>query len=244
MSEEYPDKADELFLEIHRIFCLQSVEAGMARLAEVVQNLEGFSDAEQEHLKNWHLIWTRALDLNYRPPHPSHELEVSPLWLRYTYCVRNQPAEAERTLWTYVQHCAFGTKAFQDALTMLVEFAVSSNNFPLARHAAEILLHHYAILNLVRFNPLMPVGEGEPSEKHEWPDDLTPLYLPYGAAIEALEEDPAQCWLTILELELEITPIENRTERFYTKVQEALRRYYSKTGNAARLEWLKAYEVE
>ena len=234
----------DLSAEIHRLFYLEGVEAGMAKLEEVVQNLEGFSKNEQERWRNWHLTWKRAVDFDYKPSAPSHEMEVVPLWLRYTFCGAAHPAEAERALWGYIQHCAFGTKSFQDALAMLTEFAVNNKNFKLARHAAEILLHHYAILNLIRFNPLVPVGDRVTLNGREWPaDDGMPIDLPYWAAIEALKEDTAQCWLDILELRLEITPPEDRAEYFYPSVLQALRSHYTETKNVARLEWLKVYEV-
>ena len=239
------DKEEKLFENLHITFYREGVEAGIEKLEEVLQNPEQFSELTQGQLKSWHLTWTRALDLSYSPPHPSHDLEVYPLKKRYDYYYHSdyQPEKAERALWGYLQRCAFGTKAFQDALDTLVEFAMGIKNFKLARHAAEMLLHHYAILNLVRFNPLMPVGYDDPSSKQEWPDGQIPLYLPYYAAIEALEEDPAQCWIDILELRLEITPLEQRTWYFYPRVLEALRKHCRKTGDLIRLEWLKVYEV-
>jgi hypothetical protein len=238
MSEGFEQRAEE----VHRAYWFEGLEASVAKLESVLQN-EELTAEERKYFQGWHLASTRALDADFRPSFPDRSTEVDPLDMRYKHCLRNrQPAEATRAVWRYVQHCAFGTYAFQEGLDTLVDFAVRSGNLKLGRYAAEILLRHYAIINLVRYDPLLPIGGGAPSETHEWPDGVIDLYVPWRAAMEALEEDDSQCWADILELKLEMASPESRTWPYYSEVLNALRQHYQRAGNVARLEWLKAYE--
>src|SRR5579862_3214301 len=159
MSFKFSEAAEALAKEVSRAFLLRNVDEGMAKLEGILNNPDGLSADEIERFQKWHLQWSRAIDRTYWPPRVAHD-DVLPLKYRMVYCTQRAD-KVELLIWAYIQRCAFGTIAFHDALELMIGFAIRIERPNLARHAAEILLHHYAILNLVRYNPLMPVGMNE-----------------------------------------------------------------------------------
>ena len=243
MPEAHSELFSDLYRDVHHALYVDCVDGAVEKLQSIVDIPDGLTAQEHLQFKEMLLVYQRAADYNFEPTHSNHGLEVYPLCLRYHFGIFDDPANSERTLWTYIQHCPFGTIVFHDAVELLVEYAMRRGNLPLARHAAQLMLHHYAILNLLRFNPCTPVTYSRDAEEAS-NENMFPLSLPYWSAVEALKTDDAQCWVDILEITLENAPIEKRKEYYYPKVLEALRAHYSKTNNFNRLEWIKAYEYE
>ena len=239
----YSKLFSDLYRDVHHALYEDGVDAAIEKLETILQSPDGLTAQDIAKFKEGLLVFQRTADIDFNPTHPNHNLEVHPLWMRYHFDCFEEPEKSERTLWTYIQHCPFGTAVFHDAVELLVEYAMRCDNLPLARHAAQLLLHHYAILNLLRFNPCTPVMDSLDAEKAS-NEIMFPLSPPYWEAIEALKTDDAQCWTDILEITLENAPVENRKEVYYPKVLEALRSHYRKTNNFNRLEWIKAYEYE
>lgn len=242
-----PESLSELFLILHsnvtHALYADGVEGAVEKLQNIVKAPAGLTALELSRFKKELLGFQRAADYSFNPTHPHHGCDVFPLWLRYHYAIFDDAETSERTLWTYIQHCPFGTVVFHDAVELLVEYAMRRGNLPLARHVAQLLLNHYAILNLLRFNPCTPVTHSLDAEEAT-NENMFPLTLPYWTAVEALKTDDAQCWTDILEITLENAPAEKRKEYYYPKVLEALREHYRKMNNLSRLEWIKAYEYE
>ncbi len=242
-----PEMFSELFLTLHsnvtHALYADGVDGAVEKLQNIVMAPDGLTALELSRFKEELLGFQRAADDSFNPAHPHHGCDVFPLWLRYHFGIFDAPENSERTLWTYIQHCPFGTAVFHDAIKLLVEYAMRRANMPLACHAAQLLLHHYAIINLLRFNPCTPVTYSLDAEEIS-NENMLPLCLPYWEAIEALETDAAQCWADILEITLENATQDSRKEYYYPKVLEALREHYHKTNDFSRLEWIKAYEYE
>src|SRR5579859_1452705 len=141
--------------------------------------------------------------------------------------------------WAYAQYCEMGTIAFHRALSNLADSAALFGDMEMARHATEMYLSHYDLLQRAFTHSATPVGDDEPANTHWY--FLTRMLqdtYPFEAALRGIVDDTTPCWARVLELAVSKKHLTYDTEG-YQQILEALHHHYERTGNTEKLVWLR-----
>lgn len=186
--------------------------------------------------------WSTGVVADFVPPEYPAFNEYSPL---HTLAIQSRDATdysaALRYGWQFLQYSAAGTVAFHAALSNLADIAADCGDMTFAQHAAETYLGHYQLLYSASAHLATPVGMTEPTREHAWPDGphVTQFAIPFVAALKGIVlENPAPCWVTILEMAAYHMP-NYQHERDLPGVVRALFIHYQRVGDpesAARIQ--------
>jgi hypothetical protein len=101
---------------------------------------------------------------------------------------------ALRCGWRYMQHCAAGTLAFAEALSLVTDAAALAGHAALAEACAQAYLGHYRLLKAVAADEAAPLGLREPGAAGAQLLEELEGTFPVRAAVAGIESGQSIVW--------------------------------------------------
>lgn len=235
-----------LFAEAQDDYRHHRRDIALEKLDSLLQQASILDSRTLEYMNHIRNVWERVLDVKYSPPAYFNEADVYPLTEKAGDLQNSgQKQQALSYAWMYLQYCAAGTTSFLVAIEEIIDISLSMGNTSMARAAAEMFLSHSNLMLQIAHNNIHGLSKNQADDANDWLyyNSSEELSLPWPAALEAISQDPADCWERILRRELEQTLNRHDYEQHRAKIIEALRLYYENSGNISSLNFLVAYEL-
>ncbi|HZT44149.1 MAG TPA: hypothetical protein VFA07_18435 [Chthonomonadaceae bacterium] len=237
-----PEPVEPLLAEMHEAERSGDPQAIFAKIDQVLKKSQTLPQASsyRELLQRRRDRLAKVLDPDWQAPfYPDYEEFVVLHERSRMYHAKRDHEAGLSYAWAYAEYCAMGTIAFHRALSHLADSAALFGDMEMARHAVEMYLSHYDLLQRAFTHSATPVGDAEPANEH-WSFLIRMLddTFPFEAALRGIVDDTTHCWARVLELAVFTMHLTFRSEG-YQQVLQTLQQHYERTGNSEKIKWLR-----